>query len=546
MEQREYVVALKADVNYDEFWNEIENVSTDDGFVPSRRVEIINERPGSTRSCHYSLTDAEAELLRNDPRVYAVELPVSKRDDIFIGKRYTSQNGDFTKTTSDSGSFLNWGLRRCIDITNPYGANTTAEGPYNYLNDGAPVDIIIQDSGIQADHPEFQDSQGNSRLQEIDWYTESGLPGTQSIYHYRDYDGHGTHVASIAAGKTYGWGKGSKIYSLKVNGLEGAGDVDPETTLGTGIAIEDCFDVIKLWHQNKPIDPELGVKRPTVVNMSWGFFSFFNAIVGGSYRGTPWVGTTRREDYGMIGAGSTLRTYSARVGTVDSDVEELIAAGVIVCISAGNEFQKVENVGGPDYDNYFNQTVGMSTVQRYYHRGGSPYSSNAIIVGSMDSDTYSASLEQKSVFSNIGAGVDILAPGSNIMGATSTTNDWGAGSQSYYLNASYKQTNISGSSMAAPQVAGVAALYLQRDPTYTPAEIKQNILAAAITPIPVLDPRLYDDELTNTYTNERSLLGGSQSILYWPYSQYNVPPVITRTEIKGGLSFRGALTIKYI
>jgi subtilisin family serine protease len=100
--------------------------------------------------------------------------------------------------------------------------------------------------------------------------------------------------------------------------------------------------------------------------------------------------------------------------------------------------------------------------------------------------------------------------------------------------------------MAAPQVAGVAALYLQRDPTYTPAEIKQNILEAAITPIPVLDPRLYDDELTDTYTNERSLLGGSQSILYWPYSQYNVPPVITRTEIKGGLSFRGALTIKYI
>lgn len=545
MEQREYIVALKAGVNYDEFWNEIENESTTDGFVPNRRVDIVNERPGSTRSCHYSLTDAEADLLRNDSRVYAVEIPPSKRDDIFIGKNYTPQNGDFTKTTSDSGSFLNWGLRRCIEIYNPYGANTTVDGPYNYLNDGAPVDIVIQDSGIQVDHPEFHDGEGNSRVQEINWYTESGLPGTQSPYHYRDYDGHGTHVAGIAAGKTYGWGKGSKIYSLKVNGLEGAGDVDPMTTLGTGIDVSDCFDVIKLWHQNKPIDPMLGVKRPTVVNISWGFFAYFTGITGGEYRGTPWVGTTRREDYGMIGSGSTLREFSVRVGTVDSDLEELIAAGVTVCISAGNNYQKADNFGGPDYDNYFTQTVGMSTVQQYYHRGSSPYSSNAIIVGAMDSNTYSASLEQKSVFSNIGAGVDLLAPGSNIMSATSTTNEWGSGSQSYYLNASYKQTNISGTSMAAPQVSGVAALYLQRDLTATPAEIKANILSSALTPLPTTLNRLYDDELTDSYTNNRSLLGGSQAILYWPYSQYNVPPVITTTEIKGGLSFRGALTIRY-
>jgi subtilisin family serine protease len=46
------------------------------------------------------------------------------------------------------------------------------------------------------------------------------------------------------------------------------------------------------------------------------------------------------------------------------------------------------------------------------------------------------------------------------MSATSTTNKWGGGSQNYYLNSSYRQTNISGTSMATPQVAGVAALVL--------------------------------------------------------------------------------------
>ena len=55
------------------------------------------------------------------------------------------------------------------------------------------------------------------------------------------------------------------------------------------MCVSNCFDVIKGWHNNKPIDPETGYKRPTVVNMSWGYgYSTGSTPTGGSYRGTTW------------------------------------------------------------------------------------------------------------------------------------------------------------------------------------------------------------------------------------------------------------------
>jgi hypothetical protein len=103
------------------------------------------------------------------------------------------------------------------------------------------------------------------------------------------------------------------------------------------------------------------------------------------------------------------------------------------------------------------------------------------------------------------------------MSATSTTNKFGA--PAYYLNASYKQTNISGTSMATPQVAGVAALVLQLNPTYTPAQIKTSLLNTAGSVI-------YSTELTNDYSNTRSLLGSSQKVLY---ANYNITTTTTTT-----------------
>ena len=490
---REYVVCLKKGVDYDAFWNQIENDNSEDGFLPSRRVEIVNNRDGSLRSCHYALSDDEAEQLRLDDRVYCVEIPPDQRTDIEIALT-TTQTGNFTKTTSSSGNFLNWGLIRNSNANNVYGTGTTTTLDYIYTANGAGIDIVIHDSGIQVDHPEFTDASGNTRSQQINWYTASGLSGTQSANHYRDYDGHGTHVAGTATGKTYGWAKEAKIFSLKVNGLEGPGDS------GTGIPISDCFDVVKLWHRNKPIDPTLGRKRPTIVNMSWGYLTTFANINGGLYRGTVWSGSTKQTIYGMIG--DAANRHPVRISSVDVDLEELIDEGVVVCVAAGNQYTKIDVASGLDYNNYYNKT---GTGQVYYHRGMSPYSTKAIIVGSMDSTVFDANTDQKSDFSNAGPGIDIFAAGSDIMSALSNISIYSG--QTYYANPSYRQVNISGTSMASPQVCGIGALFLESNLTATPAQVK-NWLTSVAT------PTIYSTGLDDDYTNVRSQYGGVTNVAY--------------------------------
>lgn len=520
---REYNVILKKDVDYDGFWNDMES-DTDGGrlYIPNRRVEFTNERPTSLRQCWYLLTDEEAETLRQDDRVLGVEIPPEHRTDIQIGLRLT-QYSDFTKTTSDSGTFVNWGLIRCNSLQNIYGTGTTVTGSYNYTLTGDGVDIVIQDSGIQVDHPEFQDEFGNSRVQQINWFTTSGVSGTQSVNHYRDFDGHGTHCAGIAAGKTYGWAKKARIFSQKLNGLEGSGDT------GTGISISLAFDCIKGWHNNKTADPKTGVKRPTIVNMSWGYQYLIDNIIAVNYRGVEYSGaatdtnTELVNNFGIMQAASY--RSNVRIASVDTDIQEMIDAGIVVCIAPGNASHKIDKPGGVDYDNYFNDNGDIN----YYHRGSSPYDDEAILVGNIDSTVYSSTQDQKANSSETGPGVDIYAPGTNVMSCTSNTNRWGAGSQPYYLNSNYRQTNISGTSMAAPQVAGVSALILELNPNWTPAQVKSFLLNNAGT-------SLYTSGLDNDWNFNRSIKGGQAKVLF---NKFNSPQTFSLNNVyMSGVSFK--------
>ena len=199
MSEKEYVVTLNKGVDYAQFNQEM-IASTGAGDIPNRTVDVADARQLSTRNTHYALTDSEAEALRNDSRVTDVQLRPDLRDDVEIGLTAT-QIRDFSKSTAESGNRTDWGKIRHSFIENVYGTGsslTNYSRPYSM--DGAGVDIVIQDSGLQVDHPEFNDASGNSRVQLIDWYSASGVSGSQSASHYGDTDGHGTHCGGTATG----------------------------------------------------------------------------------------------------------------------------------------------------------------------------------------------------------------------------------------------------------------------------------------------------------------------------------------------------------
>jgi subtilisin family serine protease len=505
---KEYNVILKKDADYDGFWEDMETETDGLLYIPNRRINYTNERVGSLRQCWYLLTDEEAETLRQDPRVLGVEIPPEHRDDIIIAPN-AIQDGVFTKTTSDSGTFHNWGLIRCLSKENNYGTDTTTSLKYTYTLTGKGVDVVIQDSGIQIDHPEFQDESGVSRFESVNWGSYSGGAFVQSGNHNRDFDGHGTHVAGTVAGKTFGWARSARVHHQKIQGLEGSGDS------GTGISPTYAFDSIKSWHNSKSIDPNTGYKRPTVVNMSWGYLATYTSVSSINYRGTSYTGvdidttTERNDNYGLITNYFSFPTTfmtNVRIASVDTDIEEMVDAGIVVCVAAGNRSNKVDVSGGDDYDNY----VVTNSATVYYHRGSSPFHPTALIVGNMDSLVHNSSTDRKATSSETGPGVSLYAPGTDIMSCCSNTNRFSA--PAYYNNASFKQVNISGTSMASPQVAGVAALILELYPNWSPAQVKQWLLDNAGTAI-------LNTGTGNDWTNYRSLKGGSAKVLHNPFTK---------------------------
>ena len=73
-------------------------------------------------------------------------------------------------------------------------------------------------SGIKYDHQEFEGRAKYDFYDPVDETTGSNQQGM-------DCHGHGTHVAALAAGKTYGVAKGATVHSMRVIGCNGKGSV---------------------------------------------------------------------------------------------------------------------------------------------------------------------------------------------------------------------------------------------------------------------------------------------------------------------------------
>ena len=525
MQTKEYIVSLKEGVDYSQFWYDIESGTSGSPFLPARQVSIVNERPVMERICNYALTDAEAELLRQDPRVAGVEVPIEQVPGIIISFSAV-QNSNFTKTTytglvNHSGNNTNWGLVRHSNITNVYGTGKTTNQTYNYNLDGSGIDVVIADTGIEPTHPEFT-FLGNttSRVVQYNWTGNLDCSIGSTDFLDNESTGHGTHVAGVVAGKTYGWAKNAMIYPMK---LPLAGVV------GSKIPLDSAADLIKAWHirKNTPGDA-IYTGRPTVVNFSLASqINYTNLPVSAiGYRGTEIPATKPDETKGMLtttkGTVQDNRIFPGvpvlvpyRSVGFDTATEELITAGIVVCKAAGNNGYKIDAPGGIDYDNYFKSSLTGNT-KYYYHRGSSPTANTAITVGTVAGygSTYNQAQEEKMNFSCGGPGVDIYAAGTFIRSATGNVNT--KSSAQYFLNNSYKQATLSGTSQACPQIAGMAALYLQAHPTATPAQVKQWLISQT-------DPgSMYTTNKNDDYTVTNSQLGGSAGVALAPLGVLNI------------------------
>jgi serine protease AprX len=317
----------------------------------------------------------------------------------------------------------------------------TAAGQYAVTGQGVTVAVV--DSGVRP-HPDLTDPvTGASRiLASVDFVGDAPRSG--------DDHGHGTHVAGIIAGN--GAASTGAQYLRTFRGIAPrAGIVSLRVLDGTGSGQTSSMIAAIDWAVRNRNQYNI-----RVLNLSLGH------PVGESYMTDP----------------------------LCQAVEQAWRVGMVVVCAAGNDGRKsAAAVAGVD-----NEGFGTN-----YGSINSPANDPFVItVGAMKqdlTDKKSRPLNQIATYSGRGPSrvdgalkPDLVAPGNQVISlrsAGSTCDVSFAGNQvalgAYSTSATGESqyTRLSGTSMAAPVVAGAVALMLQKDPSLSPNTVKARLMVSA-------------------------------------------------------------------
>ncbi len=494
---KEYIVTLYRKEDLEQFYNEMQLTN----------FPLVLKRPLS-RNTHYMMTEEQAERLRQDPRVWGVEAV----DSFHIKTQSVNRepyviSGDFWKNdvaaSTINPNLRQWGHLHCAgdqvqrrkgnwgDGSGTEFVNDTVE----VFNNGRHVDVVIVDDPVSWDSQEWysQSAPGQTRFVQYQWFNELNtavgsidddgqtLPTGTITYldNLNTPQYHGIHVTGTAAGQYYGWAPEANIYNMAVTDT---------WVSGQSMSALLIFDYLRAFHLNKAVNPETGIKNPTITNHSYGGIHYmpskgtdgegntiyrldFPDLVAVNFRGvtydanTPgpsgWTEAGVEADFGVRFG---VETYPAYSSSVAADVQDAIDDGIVVIGAAGNDNLLMAEVGDQDYNNYLVIFKDNDNFAFYYNRGAWPNTpdSGSINVGAL-SDTADF---RRSTYSMFGPSVDVFAPGDDILSSFGNTGfvdgKYGGGGNYYYP--------IQGTSMASTQVCGVIACLATGKERFTQAD----------------------------------------------------------------------------
>lgn len=476
MSEKIYVVTLHKHEDLEDFYAEMES----NGF----RLNL--KRPIS-RNTHYWMTDEQAETLRQDPRVWDVqltpeELGMTPEASAFVNHEAYTITGQFWKNdttapTTIDPTDLQWGHLHCAGTQaqrrkNTFGTSFTEKvtDSVDVYHNGRHVDVVICDDPVSYDCGDWDStsSPGTNRFVQYDWFNELNqyvgsidddgqtLPTGNVTYHTVSSNNtyHGMHVTGTVAGKHYGWAKEANIYGLQVLGTMPSGQSLPAMLI---------FDYLRAFHRYKPINPITGLRNPTVCNHSWGYGYngwgnvqlseinwIYDSSTGTQYSsGNPnpsgWTLTGINTDFG-VGSRPNGR-LNAVYTALEADADDAIREGVISIGAANNNNQMIVERTDSRYDSTVNRS---GSVYPLYQGSAPTNSEDFICVGAINNDVNFT----RATYTNYGPRIDVFAPGTSIVSVFNSGGiaDTKYGGTNYYYP-------ISGTSMASPQVAGIIALH---------------------------------------------------------------------------------------